>query len=121
MSVKTFGSNGKNISENTVKLKLEQNINKSLLQGFPNEVDWWGHSFGKMPKTFMKITKSAKTKFKFDFCVKTVEERGVGGGQHGGQANFSGTGGNPTPLGETLCCIIISSNMCRGNRFLTIL
>ena len=30
MSVKTFGSNGKNISENVVKLKLEQKI-KSLL------------------------------------------------------------------------------------------
>ena len=30
MSVKTFGSNGRNISENIVKLKLEQNI-KSLL------------------------------------------------------------------------------------------
>ena len=30
MSVKTFENNGKSISENTVKLKLEQNI-KSLL------------------------------------------------------------------------------------------
>ena len=30
MSVKTFENNGKNISENVVKLKLEQNI-KSLL------------------------------------------------------------------------------------------
>ena len=30
MLVKTFGNNGKNISENIVKLKLEQNI-KSLL------------------------------------------------------------------------------------------
>ena len=30
MSVKTFENNGKNISENIVKLKLEQNI-KSLL------------------------------------------------------------------------------------------
>ena len=30
MLVKTFGNNVKNISENTVKLKLEQNI-KSLL------------------------------------------------------------------------------------------
>ena len=30
MPVKTFGNNGKNISENIVKLKLEQNI-KSLL------------------------------------------------------------------------------------------
>ena len=76
MSVKTFGSNGKNISENIVKLKLEQNI-KSLLKGFPNEVNWWGHSLGKMPKNCMKITKSAKTKFKFNFWVKTV---GGGGG-----------------------------------------
>ena len=30
MPVKTFGNNGKNISENIVKLKLEQN-SKSLL------------------------------------------------------------------------------------------
>ena len=30
MPVKNFGNNGKNISENTVKLKSEQNI-KSLL------------------------------------------------------------------------------------------
>ena len=30
MPIKTFGNNGKNIGENIVKLKLEQNI-KSLL------------------------------------------------------------------------------------------
>ena len=57
MSAKTFGSNGKNISENIVKLKLEQNI-KSLLQGFPNGVNWWGDSLRKMPKSCMKMTKT---------------------------------------------------------------
>ena len=116
MSVKTFGSNGKNINENIEKLKLEQNI-KSLLQGFPNKVNWWGHSLGKMPKNCMKITKSTKTKFKFNFWVKTVG----GGVAWGDKPIFQVLGGDPTPLGKTLCYIIIWSNMCRGNRLLTIL
>ena len=33
MPVKTFGNNGRNISENIVKLKLEKNI-KSLLYNY---------------------------------------------------------------------------------------
>ena len=41
MSVKSFGIKGKNINENNVKLKLEQNV-KSLLQGFPNGVNGGG-------------------------------------------------------------------------------
>ena len=37
MSVNTFGSNGMNISENIVKLKLEQNI-KPLLYNWSKDV-----------------------------------------------------------------------------------
>ena len=52
----------------------------SDIQGFPNLVDLWGDSLGKMAKNCMKITKST-------FLGQNSR------GEHvGGQANFSDSG-----------------------------
>ena len=56
-------------------------------QGFPNGVDWWGDNLGKMAKNCMKITKSAFL----------GQNSGGGGGDMGGEANFSGSGRGGDP------------------------
>ena len=68
-------------------------------QGFPNGVNWRGGNLGKMAKNCMKMTKLA-------FLGQN------NGGDMGGQANFSVSGGIPPslpPLGKP--CLSWSRNI----------
>ena len=65
-------------------LFIHPSKHKNTIQGFPNGVDWWEDSLGKMTKNLRKITKS--TYFRQHSGVHRGEEKPI----------FWEVGGSPT-------------------------